>query len=81
MSLSRITVHGTNHFISHAKAVKFYKDYYPDFDQQSLEYLVSKKIANDEIVIGIPAAGHKQRVSVMKDGCRYQVATKRSLSK
>ena len=60
-------IEGTNYFVSHFAAYKYYKDYGCDKEE------VRRKIRDREIIIGFPPVQPGENIVIIDDGTRYAI--------
>lgn len=60
---------GTSHFVSKAKAVRYYRDY----EGEGAAAAVDSKIAAGEIHIGKPELKPGQHLNIIDNGTRYEI--------
>lgn len=66
-----MTIIGTSHFRTAISAMRYYRDYYADFDETSRE--VDRKISAGEIHIGPPSVKPGQRLTMIDNHTRYAI--------
>lgn len=66
-----MTIWGTCHFVSKAKAAQYYREYCADLS--TARAMVAGKIAQGEIKIGKPNVMPGDRLIVVDSGTRYAV--------
>jgi hypothetical protein len=68
-----MTTIGTSYFVSHAAAVRYYREYEPGMTREHVRRIVDHKVADGSIHIGKPELKPHQKLSLIDNGTRYAI--------